>query len=65
MVSTLRQNNSSYRQGVVLGLTMAEIMLLLVFMLLLVTAVMNQQERDRNKLFAGIEGQVGHDEIQR
>lgn len=44
---TVRLDNSSYRRGVVLGLTMAEIMLLLVFCLLLGFAALTARDRDR------------------
>lgn len=43
----VERQSSSYRQGLVLGLTMAEIMLLLVFCLLLATSVTLLYERDR------------------
>ncbi|RQH13605.1 hypothetical protein [Bradyrhizobium sp. RP6] len=41
------QQRSSYRQGLVLGLTMAEIMLLLVFCLLIVLATFLKREQDK------------------
>lgn len=41
------QQRSSYRQGLVLGLTMAEIMLLLVFCLLIVMATFLKREQDK------------------
>ncbi|WP_445216979.1 hypothetical protein ACKWRH_33345 [Bradyrhizobium sp. Pa8] len=41
------QERSSYRQGLVLGLTMAEIMLLLVFCLLIVMATFLKREQDK------------------
>jgi flagellar motor protein MotB len=43
----IERQSSSYRQGLVLGLTMAEIMLLLVFCLLLATSVAMVYEHDR------------------
>ena len=45
----LRQS-SSYRQGLVLGLTMAEIMILLVFCLLIAMAVFLRVEQDKREL---------------
>lgn len=41
------QQRSSYRQGLVLGLTMAEIMLLLVFCLLIAMATLLKREQDK------------------
>jgi flagellar motor protein MotB len=43
----INQQSSAYRQGVVLGLTMAEIMLLLVFSLLIGVGVTLSKERDK------------------
>jgi flagellar motor protein MotB len=43
----IERQSSSYRQGLVLGLTMAEIMLLLVFCLLLATSVALRYERQQ------------------
>jgi flagellar motor protein MotB len=43
----IERQSSSYRQGLVLGLTMAEIMLLLVFCLLLATSVALRYEREQ------------------
>jgi flagellar motor protein MotB len=43
----VERQSSSYRQGLVLGLTMAEIMLLLVFCLLLATSVALHYEREQ------------------
>jgi flagellar motor protein MotB len=45
MTDTIDRQNSSYRQGLVLGLTMAEIMLLLVFCLLIAVGVSLATER--------------------
>jgi flagellar motor protein MotB len=50
MPSPIGQHNAGYRQGVVLGLTMAEALLLLVFVLLLVTGGMVERLRIENKL---------------
>src|SRR4051812_25499873 len=41
------EERSSYRHGLVLGLTMAEIMLLLIFCLLIVMATSLKRERDK------------------
>lgn len=49
MSSPISQQNAGYRQGVVLGLTMAEALLLLVFVLLLVTGGMVERLRNENK----------------
>jgi flagellar motor protein MotB len=45
MSGTIRRQTASYRQGLVLGLTMAEIMLLLVFCLLIAVGVALSTER--------------------
>jgi outer membrane protein OmpA-like peptidoglycan-associated protein len=45
MSDTIRRQTASYRQGLVLGLTMAEIMLLLVFCLLIAVGVALSSER--------------------
>jgi outer membrane protein OmpA-like peptidoglycan-associated protein len=45
MSDIIRQQSASYRQGLVLGLTMAEIMLLLVFCLLIAVGVALSSER--------------------
>jgi outer membrane protein OmpA-like peptidoglycan-associated protein len=45
MSDTIRRQTSSYRQGLVLGLTMAEIMLLLVFCLLIAVGVTLANQR--------------------
>jgi flagellar motor protein MotB len=51
MTGPIGQQAGSYRQGVVLGLTMAEVMLLLVFCLLLASGALLVQENDaRNEL---------------
>lgn len=42
-------NSSTYRRGIMLGLTMAEIMILIIFLLLLGFAVLLQKEKDFNK----------------
>ncbi len=47
MSGTIGRQNASYRQGLVLGLTMAEIMLLLVFSLLIAVGVALAAERVR------------------
>ena len=47
MDGEILQQRSSYRQGLVLGLTMAEIMLLLVFCLLIAMATYLKREQDR------------------
>jgi flagellar motor protein MotB len=44
------RQSSSYRQGLVLGLTMAEIMILLVFCLLIAMAVFLRVEQDKREL---------------
>src|SRR3954464_4246557 len=44
---SISNDNSSYRRGVVLGLTMAEIMLLLVFCLLIAASVIFARDRDQ------------------
>jgi outer membrane protein OmpA-like peptidoglycan-associated protein len=46
MRTTIQGQSAAYRQGVVLGLTMAEIMLLLVFCLLAVTGVLLERQQD-------------------
>ncbi len=45
---TINRQGSSYRQGLVLGLTMAEIMLLLVFCLLIAMSTVLRTEQNRN-----------------
>ena len=45
MSGTIGRQDASYRQGLVLGLTMAEIMLLLVFSLLIAVGVALASER--------------------
>jgi len=53
MTATIGQQTASYRQGLVLGLTMAEIMLLLVFCLLIaVGAVLARQRAELNDTLA-------------
>ncbi|ODM73119.1 MULTISPECIES: hypothetical protein [Bradyrhizobium] len=47
MDETINRQNSSYRQGLVLGLTMAEIMLLLVFCLLIAMATFLKHEQTK------------------
>ncbi|HXW27909.1 MAG TPA: hypothetical protein VEK55_00990, partial [Xanthobacteraceae bacterium] len=47
MSGTISRQTASYRQGMVLGLTMAEIMLLLVFCLLIAVGVSLATERAR------------------
>jgi flagellar motor protein MotB len=47
MTDTIMRQGSSYRQGLVLGLTMAEIMLLLVFCLLIAVGVALSTERSK------------------
>ena len=47
MLDTIRQQTASYRRGLVLGLTMAEIMVLLVFCLLIAVGVALSSERAR------------------
>src|SRR5271156_902004 len=47
MNGQILQQRSSYRQGLVLGLTMAEIMLLLVFCLLIAMATFLKREETR------------------
>src|SRR4051794_14418814 len=46
--STIERNASSYRQGLVLGFTMAEALLLLVFCLLIATGASLSHERGRS-----------------
>src|SRR5690349_18291385 len=47
MDGTINRQKSSYRQGLVLGLTMAEIMLLLVFCLLIAMAAFLKHEQKK------------------
>jgi flagellar motor protein MotB len=49
MDGEILQQRSSYRQGLVLGLTMAEIMLLLVFCLLIAMATYLKREQDKRQ----------------
>src|SRR5215472_8106728 len=51
----ITRDRRSYRQGLVLGLTMAEVFLLLVFTLLIALAVLWNSERQKRKV---LEGQV-------
>ncbi len=44
----LQDNNSAYRRGVLLGLTMAEIMVLIIFLLLLAFATLLNREKQQN-----------------
>jgi len=48
-VETVNQDTRSYRQGLVLGLTMAEVFLLLVFALLIALATLWNSEREKRK----------------
>jgi hypothetical protein len=48
---SINKENRSYRKGVVLGLTMAEILILIVFILLLAFATLLKNEEDKIKLF--------------
>ena len=48
---SISRENRSYRKGVVLGLTMAEILILIVFILLLAFATLLKNEEDKVKLF--------------
>jgi flagellar motor protein MotB len=56
-VETVKQDARSYRQGLVLGLTMAEILLLLVFALLIALAVLWHAERQKRKALEDAQGQ--------
>jgi flagellar motor protein MotB len=49
MIESRAAERASYRQGLVMGLTMAEVMLLVVFTLLLVAGVLLQKTHDRAK----------------
>ncbi|MFL5258158.1 MAG: hypothetical protein ACJ8AS_00270 [Hyphomicrobiales bacterium] len=49
MIESRAAERASYRQGLVMGLTMAEVMLLVVFTLLLVAGVLLQKAHDRAK----------------
>lgn len=46
-LATINQDTDAYRRGVVLGLTMAEVLLLLVFCLLIATAVVLKRNQNR------------------
>lgn len=48
-VPTIRRDSTSYRQGLILGLTMAETMLLLVFCLLMAAAMVFTRDRAQLK----------------
>ena len=47
----VNDNNKDYRRGVILGLTMAEIMILIIFLLMLAFAALLQQTKDENKIY--------------
>src|SRR5215831_437537 len=47
---TITRDTRSYRQGLVLGLTMAEVFLLLVFALLIALAVLWNSEKQKRKV---------------
>src|ERR1700720_1866920 len=52
-VETVTRDAGSYRQGLVLGLTMAEVFLLLVFALLIALAALWHSERQKRKALEG------------
>src|SRR3977135_2457044 len=56
-VETVRRDARSYRQGLVLGLTMAEVFLLLVFALLIALAAFWNSERQKRKALETGQGQ--------
>jgi flagellar motor protein MotB len=56
-VETVRRDARSYRQGLVLGLTMAEVFLLLVFALLIALAALWNSERQKRKALETGQGQ--------
>jgi flagellar motor protein MotB len=56
-VETVTRDARSYRQGLVLGLTMAEVLLLLVFALLIALAVLWHAERQKRKALEVGQGQ--------
>jgi hypothetical protein len=56
-VETIRRDARSYRQGLVLGLTMAEVFLLLVFALLIALSALWNSERNKRKALEGHQGQ--------
>src|SRR6266545_4034791 len=58
---TITRDTRSYRQGLVLGLTMAEVFLLLVFALLIALAVLWNSERQKRKT---LEGQYGQPSVE-
>jgi flagellar motor protein MotB len=60
-VETVRRDARSYRQGLVLGLTMAEVFLLLVFALLIALASLWHSERQKRK---ALENQPGQSSMQ-
>jgi flagellar motor protein MotB len=55
-VETVRRDARSYRQGLVLGLTMAEVFLLLVFALLIALAALWNSERQKRKALEDQQG---------
>src|SRR5262245_2087679 len=56
-LETVRRDARSYRQGLVLGLTMAEVFLLLVFALLIALAALWNSERQKRKALEQQQGQ--------
>jgi hypothetical protein len=60
-VETVRRDARSYRQGLVLGLTMAEVFLLLVFALLIALATLWISEEQKRK---ALEDQQKHSPIE-
>jgi flagellar motor protein MotB len=57
-MDTVTRDLRSYRQGLVLGLTMAEVFLLLVFALLIAMAALWSSERQKRKALEGQQGQA-------
>jgi outer membrane protein OmpA-like peptidoglycan-associated protein len=55
-IETIRRDARSYRQGLVLGLTMAEVFLLLVFALLIALSVLWHSERQKRKALENQQG---------
>jgi flagellar motor protein MotB len=57
-METVRRDSRSYRQGLVLGLTMAEVFLLLVFALLIALEALWSAERQKRKALEDQQGRV-------
>ena len=51
---TAKENSTAYRRGVLLGLTMAEVITLVIFMLLLTFAAMTKKQKEERETYAAL-----------